>query len=76
MSYKSDIEIAQSCELEHISAIAKRANIKDEYVEQYGNYKAKIDLKLLDENRENGKLVLVTAITPTPAGEGTWQPCA
>ena len=70
MSYKSDIEIAQSCELEHISAIAKRANIKDEYVEQYGNYKAKIDLKLLDENRENGKLVLVTAITPTPAGEG------
>ena len=70
MSYKSDIEIAQSCELEHISAIAKRANIKDEYVEQYGNYKAKIDLKLLDENRENGKLILVTAITPTPAGEG------
>ena len=52
MSYKSDIEIAQSCELEHISAIAKRANIKDEYVEQYGNYKAKIDLKLLDEDVE------------------------
>ena len=70
MSYKTDIEIAQSCQLEHISAIAKRANIKEEYVEQYGNYKAKIDPRLLDEDRQNGKLILVTAITPTPAGEG------
>ncbi len=70
MSYKSDIEIAQSCKAEHICAIAKRANIKEEYVEQYGNYKAKIDPKLLDEDRPNGKLILVTAITPTPAGEG------
>ena len=70
MSYKTDIEIAQSCQLEHISVIAKRANIKEEYVEQYGNYKAKIDPKLLDEDHENGKLILVTAITPTPAGEG------
>ncbi len=70
MSYKSDIEIAQSCKLEHISVIAKRANIKEEYVEQYGNYKAKIDPKLLDEDRPNAKLILVTAITPTPAGEG------
>jgi len=70
MSYKSDIEIAQSCQPEHICAIAKRANIKEEYVEQYGNYKAKIDPKLLSEDRPNGKLILVTAITPTPAGEG------
>ncbi len=70
MSYKSDIEIAQSCQPEHICAIAKRANIKDEYVEQYGNYKAKIDPKLLSEDRPSGKLILVTAITPTPAGEG------
>ncbi len=70
MSFKTDIEIAQSCQMEHISVIAKRANIKEEYVEQYGNYKAKIDPKLLDEDRPNGKLILVTAITPTPAGEG------
>ena len=69
MSYKSDIEIAQSCNPEHILAIAKRANIKEEYVEQYGNYKAKIDPKLLSEDRPSGKLILVTAITPTPAGE-------
>ena len=70
MSYKTDIEIAQSCQMQPISEIAKRANIKEEYVEQYGRYKAKIDPKLLDEDRENGKLILVTAITPTPAGEG------
>ena len=70
MAFKTDIEIAQSCQPEHISVIAKRANIKEEYVEQYGKYKAKIDPKLLNENRQNGKLILVTAITPTPAGEG------
>ena len=70
MSYKSDIEIAQSCKAEHIQEIAKRANIKEEYVEQYGNYKAKIDPKLLSEDCPSGKLILVTAITPTPAGEG------
>ena len=70
MSYKTDIEIAQSCRMQPISEIAERANIKEEYVEQYGRYKAKIDPKLLDEDRANGKLILVTAITPTPAGEG------
>ena len=71
MAYKSDIEIAQECKLEHISEIAKRAHVDEEYIEQYGKYKAKIDPKLLDETtRPNGKLVLVTAITPTPAGEG------
>lgn len=71
MAYLSDIEIAQKCQPEHIREIAKRAHIDEKYVEQYGNYKAKIDLSLLKESeRENGKLILVTAITPTPAGEG------
>ena len=71
MGYMSDIEIAQSVTPEHISAVAKRAGIDDKYLEQYGNHKAKVDLSILKEsNLENGKLVLVTAITPTPAGEG------
>ncbi len=71
MAYKSDIEIAQECKLEHITEIAKRAHVDEEYIEQYGKYKAKIDPKLLDDtSRPDGKLVLVTAITPTPAGEG------
>lgn len=70
-SYKSDIEIAQSIEMSPITEIAKTAGIEDKYLEQYGKYKAKVDLSLLNETkRENGKLVLVTAITPTPAGEG------
>ena len=71
MTYKTDIQIAQECQMEHISKIAEKAHIDAKYIEQYGNYKAKIDLALLDETkREDGKLVLVTAITPTPAGEG------
>lgn len=69
--YKSDIEIAQSVEMRPIMEIAATAGIEDRYLEQYGKYKAKIDLRLLKESdRPNGKLVLVTAITPTPAGEG------
>lgn len=69
--YKSDIEIAQSVTPEHIKEIAKRAGVEDKYLEQYGNYKAKVDLSLLKESkRKDGKLILVTAITPTPAGEG------
>ncbi|MEE3449077.1 MAG: formate--tetrahydrofolate ligase [Acutalibacteraceae bacterium] len=69
--YKSDIEIAQSVQMKNIKDIAATAGIEEKYLEQYGNYKAKIDLSLLKENqKENGKLVLVTAITPTPAGEG------
>lgn len=69
--YKSDIEIAQSVEMKNITEIAKVAGIEPKYLEQYGNYKAKIDLSLLKESdRADGKLVLVTAITPTPAGEG------
>ncbi len=71
MSYLSDIEIAQACKPQHITEIADSIGIDRKYVEQYGNNKAKIDLAFLDENKgENGKLVLVTAITPTPAGEG------
>lgn len=71
MSYKSDIEIAQECEMKNIKEIAKAAHIDEKYIEQYGNYKAKIDLSLLKETeRKDGKLILVTAITPTPAGEG------
>ena len=71
MSYKSDIEIAQSVIPKHILSIAENASIDQKYIEQYGNYKAKIDLSSLTESkRENGKLILVTAITPTPAGEG------
>ena len=68
---KSDIEIAQSTELKHIREIAEIANIPEEYLDYYGKYKAKIDLKLLEKNKnKQGKLVLVTAINPTPAGEG------
>ena len=71
MAYLSDIEIAQQCEMKHINEIAKRLDISDDYIEQYGKYKAKIDYNLLkDSKRDNGKLILVTAITPTAAGEG------
>ncbi|MCQ2413919.1 MAG: formate--tetrahydrofolate ligase [Clostridia bacterium] len=71
MAILSDIEIAQSVKPEHILKIAEHAHVDAKYVEQYGNAKAKIDLSLLTESeKENGKLVLVTAITPTPAGEG------
>ena len=71
MAYLSDIEIAQQCEMKHIADIAKKAEV-EKYIEQYGNYKAKIDLSLLSDakDKKDGKLVLVTAITPTPAGEG------
>ena len=71
MAYLTDIEIAQSCKMKHIKDIAKTAHVDEKYIEQYGNHKAKIDLSLLSEtDKKDGKLVLVTAITPTPAGEG------
>ncbi len=71
MGYKSDIEIAQECVMRPITEIAAKAHVGEEYLEQYGKYKAKIDPKLLkDTDRKDGKLILVTAITPTPAGEG------
>ena len=72
MAYLSDIEIAQSVTPEHILKIAERAHVDLRYVEQYGSSKAKIDLSLLEDKKDqkDGKLILVTAITPTPAGEG------
>ncbi len=71
MGYKSDIEIAQECTMEPITKIADKAGIDEKYLEQYGKYKAKIDYNLLKESdAKDGKLVLVTAINPTPAGEG------
>ena len=71
MGYLTDIEIAQQCEMKPITEIAKKAGIPEENLEQYGKYKAKIDLSLLNKSeKNNGKLILVTAITPTPAGEG------
>ncbi len=67
----TDIEIAQGAKMLPITEIAHSADIDDKYIEQYGKYKAKIDLSLLKENKNaDGKLILVTAITPTPAGEG------
>ncbi len=67
----SDIEIAQQANPLKITDIAKSCNIDEKYIEMYGNYKAKVDYRLLKESSEpDGKLILVTAITPTPAGEG------
>ena len=70
MAYLSDIEIAQQCEMQPIAKIAQTAHIDEAYLEPYGKYKAKVDYNLLDKATKKGKLVLVTAITPTPAGEG------
>ena len=71
MQYKSDIEIAQGAAMRPITEIAKTAHVDENYIEQYGRYKAKIDPALLKETQhKDGRLVLVTAITPTPAGEG------
>ena len=71
MTYLSDIEIAHRCQMKPITEISEKAGIEEKYIEQYGRYKAKIDLSIMKENnRPNGKLILVTAITPTPAGEG------
>ena len=72
MGFKSDIQIAQECEKKKITEIAKVAGVEEQYLELYGSYKAKIDYRLLKdwENKKDGKLVLVTAINPTPAGEG------
>ncbi len=71
MTHLTDIEIAQRCEMKPISEIANKLDISDKYIEQYGKYKAKVDYNLLrDSERGDGKLVLVTAINPTAAGEG------
>ena len=71
MKFLSDIEIAQACEMKPITEIAASAGIDEAYLELYGRYKAKVDYRLLKESsRPDGKLILVTAINPTPAGEG------
>ncbi|MBR2575972.1 MAG: formate--tetrahydrofolate ligase [Firmicutes bacterium] len=72
MSYKSDIEIAQEASMKVINEVAAELDIPEEYVENYGKYKAKIDYNILRDyqDKPDGKLILVTAITPTPAGEG------
>ena len=72
MAFLTDIEIAQRCKLKKITEIAKIAGVDEKYLEQYGNYKAKIDPQILRDlaDKPDGKLILVTAITPTPAGEG------
>ena len=72
MEFKTDIEIAQETEMLPISEIAKTAGVDEKYLEQYGKYKAKVDYNILKDkaNEPDGKLILVTAINPTPAGEG------
>ena len=72
MEFKSDIQIAQETVMTNISKVAADAGIDEKYIEQYGKYKAKVDYNLLKEKADapEGKLVLVTAISPTPAGEG------
>ena len=69
---KTDLQIAQECTMEHIEKIAQKAGIPAEYIECYGKYKAKISNEYYDKIKDNkdGKLILVTAVNPTPAGEG------
>ena len=71
MAFKTDIEIAQETTMQPITEVAKTAGVDEKYLEQYGKYKAKVDYNILKEvQRPDGKLILVTAINPTPAGEG------
>ena len=72
MEFKTDIQIAQEAVMDNVLDIAKAAGIDESYLEQYGKYKAKVDYSILKDmaDRPNGKLILVTAISPTPAGEG------
>ena len=71
MAQKTDIEIAQACEMHPITEVAKTAHIPEDVLETYGRYKAKIRLSAMDGvPLGRGKLILVTAMTPTPAGEG------
>ncbi|MFT6410466.1 MAG: formate--tetrahydrofolate ligase, partial [Flavobacteriales bacterium] len=71
MTVKSDLDIAQANQMEHIRTIAERLSIEEDELEMYGKYKAKLPLNLIDENKvQKSNLILVSAITPTPAGEG------
>jgi len=70
-TYKSDIEIAQAADIKHINTVADKLSIDHDHLELYGKYKAKLPLSLLNEQKiSSSKLILVTAMTPTPAGEG------
>ena len=73
---RTDIEIAQACPMRPITEIAAKAGVDEKYLEPYGRYKAKVDYQLLRDlaDKPDGKLILVTAITPTPAGEGKTTP--
>jgi formate--tetrahydrofolate ligase len=69
MTVKSDLDIAQANQMEHIRTIAERLSIEEDELEMYGKYKAKLPLNLIDENKvQKSNLILVSAITPTPAG--------
>ncbi|HQZ43117.1 MAG TPA: formate--tetrahydrofolate ligase, partial [Flavobacteriales bacterium] len=71
MAFPSDLEIAQKAQMKHINTIAQSLGVDPEVIEQYGRYKAKLPLNLIDEAKiKKSKLVLVTALSPTPAGEG------
>src|SRR5665647_481886 len=72
MQYKSDIEIAQSVQMKPVKEIATSLGIEEKDIELYGNYKCKVNYNILEDMKEtkDGKLILVTAISPTPAGEG------
>ena len=70
MSDETDIEIAQEAKMKPITEIAAQLGLSDEHVIPYGRYKAKIDHRLIHDAKKQGKLILVTAISPTPAGEG------
>ncbi|MBF7018423.1 formate--tetrahydrofolate ligase [Staphylococcus sp. 18_1_E_LY] len=70
MAHLSDLEIANNATLKPITEIAQKVNIEEDALEQYGKYKAKVDINKINKNKEKGKVVLVTAMSPTPAGEG------
>jgi formate--tetrahydrofolate ligase len=71
MSFPTDLEIAQNCKMQHINEIAAKLNVPTDELEHFGKYKAKLPLHLIDDGKvKKGKLILVSAITPTPAGEG------
>ena len=75
MAYKTDLEIAQETKMENINLIAKKLGLEEKNYDCYGKYKAKIDFNVFDKPSKNGKVILVTAITPTPAGEGKTTTC-
>ena len=75
MAYKTDLEIAQETKMENINLVAKKLGLEEENYDCYGKYKAKIDFNVFNRPSKNGKVILVTAITPTPAGEGKTTTC-